>query len=257
VTPIVCYDADYYPYGGEKVYANTCPQNYKFEGKERDTETGNDDFGARYYSSVYGRFLSADWSAIPVPVPYANLTNPQTLNLYAIVHDNPETFVDLDGHCFWDGCIVEAVAVGLVINWGINRYSDWIVTKAKSEDAAAARKFELACAASSSCDINTVHQQTVATVQDALTDAAGTAIKTTPQTPIPTDAPGLIIDGVMDQLKDKAVDSAKEQQRQQQQRQQQQQQQKQPPPQQQQQPPPQPPPSSAPPCTVKSPACGG
>jgi len=68
-------------------------------GKERDTETGNDDFGARYYSNRFGRWLSADWSDIPAPVPYANLSNPQTLNLYAMVNDNPETFADLDGHC--------------------------------------------------------------------------------------------------------------------------------------------------------------
>jgi len=94
----VCYEADFYPFGGERVITNTCPQNYKFQGKERDTETGNDDFGARYYSSSTGRWLSPDWSAIPAPVPYANLANPQTLNLYAMVHDNPETFADLDGH---------------------------------------------------------------------------------------------------------------------------------------------------------------
>jgi RHS repeat-associated protein len=93
-----CYDADFYPYGGERDLTTTCSQNYKFESKERDTETGNDDFGARYYSSRIGRWLSADWSAVPVPVPYANLTNPQTLNLYAMVRDNPETFADLDGH---------------------------------------------------------------------------------------------------------------------------------------------------------------
>jgi RHS repeat-associated protein len=97
-TGVVCYDADFYPYGGERPYTNTCPQNYKFEGKERDTETGNDDFGARYYSNRFGRWLSADWSSVPVPVPYANLTNPQTLNLYAMVADDPESFVDLDGH---------------------------------------------------------------------------------------------------------------------------------------------------------------
>ncbi len=97
-TGTLCYDADFYPYGGERVVTNTCAQNYKFEGKERDTETGNDDFGARYYNSRLGRWLSADWSAIPAPVPYANLTNPQTLNLYAMVSDNPETFADLDGH---------------------------------------------------------------------------------------------------------------------------------------------------------------
>jgi RHS repeat-associated protein len=72
--------------------------NYKFEGKERDTETGNDDFGARYYTWRFGRWLSADWSNVPVPVPYANLTNPQTLNLYAMVSDDPESFADLDGH---------------------------------------------------------------------------------------------------------------------------------------------------------------
>ena len=98
-TGVVCYDADFYPYGGERPYTNTCPQNYKFEGKERDTETGNDDFGARYYSNRFGRWLSADWSSVPVPVPYANLTNPQTLNLYAMVSDDPESFADLDGHC--------------------------------------------------------------------------------------------------------------------------------------------------------------
>jgi RHS repeat-associated protein len=95
----VCFDADFLPFGYEKDVTTTCSQNYKFEGKERDTETNNDDFGARYYSSQYGRWLSADWSSVPAPVPYANLTNPQTLNLYAMVSDNPESFADLDGHC--------------------------------------------------------------------------------------------------------------------------------------------------------------
>jgi RHS repeat-associated protein len=97
-TGTICYDADFYPYGGERDVVDTCEQTYKFEGKERDPETGNDNFGARYYTSRLGRWLSADWSAIPAPVPYANLGNPQTLNLYAMVHDNPETFADLDGH---------------------------------------------------------------------------------------------------------------------------------------------------------------
>jgi len=93
-------DGDFTPFGGELPWTNTCPaqNNYKFEGKERDTETSNDDFGARSYSWRFGRWLSADWSAVPVPVPYANLTNPQTLNLYAMVADDPESFADLDGH---------------------------------------------------------------------------------------------------------------------------------------------------------------
>jgi RHS repeat-associated protein len=94
----LCYDADFTPYGGERTYTSTCPQNYKFEGKERDAETQNDNFGAREYAWRTGRWLSADWSSIPAPVPYANLTNPQTLNLYAMVTDDPESFADLDGH---------------------------------------------------------------------------------------------------------------------------------------------------------------
>ena len=71
-------------------------------GKERDSESGNDYFGARYYSSAMGRFLSPDWSAVIEPVPYAKLDNPQSLNLYAYVLNNPMTGRDQDGHvCFF------------------------------------------------------------------------------------------------------------------------------------------------------------
>ena len=94
--------------------------------KERDTETNNDDFGARYYSSSFGRWTSPDWSAIPAPVPYANLTNPQTLNLYAMVSDNPETFADLDGHC--PECVEEVVdevapEAGEILGWRVGHPS--------------------------------------------------------------------------------------------------------------------------------------
>jgi RHS repeat-associated protein len=104
----LCYDADFTPFGAERSYVSTCAQNYKFEGKERDTETQNDDFGARFYSWRFGRWLSSDWSAVPVPVPYANLTNPQTLNLYSMVADDPGSFADLDGHeGFWGAVLAQ------------------------------------------------------------------------------------------------------------------------------------------------------
>jgi len=100
----VCYDADFLPFGAENDSTDTCASNYKFEGKERDAETGNDDFGARYYSSNFGRWLSPDWSAIPAPIPYADITNPQSLNLYSMVENNPETFADIAGHLLsWHG----------------------------------------------------------------------------------------------------------------------------------------------------------
>ena len=94
----VCHDADFYPYGGERVVTDSCDQSFKFTGKERDPETGNDYFGARFYSSSFGRFLSPDWSATVEPVPYAKLGNPQSLNLYLYVRDNPESVFDPDGH---------------------------------------------------------------------------------------------------------------------------------------------------------------
>jgi len=67
-------------------------------GKERDAESGNDYFSARYYASAMGRFLSPDWSAKIEPVPYSKLDNPQTLNLYAYVGNNPLSRVDPTGH---------------------------------------------------------------------------------------------------------------------------------------------------------------
>ena len=72
---------------------------HHFTGKERDAESGNDYFGARYYSSTMGRFMSPDWSAKQDPVPYARLDNPQTLNLYAYLRNNPLAGADADGHC--------------------------------------------------------------------------------------------------------------------------------------------------------------
>jgi RHS repeat-associated protein len=83
-------------------------------GKERDSESGNDYFEARYYSSAMGRFMSPDWSAKEDPVPYANLDDPQSLNLYSYVGNNPLTRIDADGHVAGADDAVE-VTVGVVI----------------------------------------------------------------------------------------------------------------------------------------------
>jgi RHS repeat-associated protein len=85
------------PYGDGETCAPT-PTEQLFTGKERDAESGNDYFEARYYSSAMGRFMSPDWSAKAEPVPYAKMDNPQSLNLYAYVLNNPLSKVDPDGH---------------------------------------------------------------------------------------------------------------------------------------------------------------
>jgi len=92
-------ESDYYPYGGEIVITNNDSNHYKFTGKERDTESGLDNFGARYDASSLGRFMTPDWAAKPTTVPYALFGDPQTLNLYAYVRNNPVSRADADGHC--------------------------------------------------------------------------------------------------------------------------------------------------------------
>jgi RHS repeat-associated protein len=93
-------DIDYYPYGGvEDDYCITpVPQNYKFTGKERDNESGLDDFDARYYASTMGRFMTPDWDTKPVTVPYAKFGDPQTLDLYGYVENSPVDRMDPTGH---------------------------------------------------------------------------------------------------------------------------------------------------------------
>jgi hypothetical protein len=44
--------------------------------------------------------MSPDWAAKAEPVPYSKLDDPQTLNLYSYVRNNPLTGVDPDGHYF-------------------------------------------------------------------------------------------------------------------------------------------------------------
>ncbi len=89
----------YYPYGGERWTSGSDSNHYKFTGKERDTETGLDYFGARYYGSNMGRWMNPDWADKPTTVPYAQFGDPQSLNLYGYVKNNPLGGVDSDGHC--------------------------------------------------------------------------------------------------------------------------------------------------------------
>ena len=92
-----------FPFGDGLYPSGSDATEQHFTGKERDTESGNDYFGARYYFSTTGRFLSPDWSAKAEPVPYAKFGDSQSLNLYTYSRNNPLTLVDPDGHNFGDG----------------------------------------------------------------------------------------------------------------------------------------------------------
>jgi RHS repeat-associated protein len=66
---------------------------YKFPGKERDTGTGLDYFGARFYGSNMGRFMTPD----PLMLSGKHLAMPQRWNAYAYVRNTPLVLIDPNG----------------------------------------------------------------------------------------------------------------------------------------------------------------
>lgn len=98
---------DYLPFGDEiigtagrsSLWGASDNVDQKFTGKERDQESGLDFFGARYYGSALGRFMSPD-------EPFADQepTDPQSWNLYSYVRSNPLSDVDPTGNaCVYSG----------------------------------------------------------------------------------------------------------------------------------------------------------
>ena len=96
------------PYGDQLACTSStiAPSEHHFTGKERDAESGNDYFNARYYGSSMGRFLSPD------PLPWIHwqngneddqkkfasyIANPQNFNMYAYVLNNPLNKTDPTG----------------------------------------------------------------------------------------------------------------------------------------------------------------
>jgi len=100
---------DYYPFGEEigtlpalpgSPQPRTAALGYqsdsvrqKFTGYERDEEADVDFAQARYYNSKHGRFTTTD----PILMTEERKFNPQEINLYAYVRNNPLDFVDTFG----------------------------------------------------------------------------------------------------------------------------------------------------------------
>jgi len=78
---------DFLPFG-EQIAGDTGTV-LKFTGKERDSESGLDNFGARYNSSSFGRFMTPDPDNAG-----ARLEAPQSWNAYSYVLNNPLKYVD-------------------------------------------------------------------------------------------------------------------------------------------------------------------
>ena len=90
------YSFDYFPFGAPILDSDTGDDRYQFTGKERDSESGLDNFGARYDSSNLGRWTSPD-----LPFADQNPDNPQSWNLYGYVRNNPLNSIDTNGRVTW------------------------------------------------------------------------------------------------------------------------------------------------------------
>jgi RHS repeat-associated protein len=94
-------------------------------GKERDAETGLDFFLARYYSPAQGRFVSPDDGTNHDSV------NPQSLNRYSYVNNNPLNYVDPYGystHTAYNGDVLAVYNdqdLGVYRHSGFTSYLDW------------------------------------------------------------------------------------------------------------------------------------
>jgi RHS repeat-associated protein len=92
--PTSPYDnMDYLPFGVQIAGGNG--DTHKFTAKERDSESGLDNFGARYFGSSLGRFMVPDPSQAGPDV--VDDENPQAWNMYSYVLGNPLNATDPDG----------------------------------------------------------------------------------------------------------------------------------------------------------------
>lgn len=103
---------DYLPFGEEILgttggrsttmgYTANDNVRQKFQSKERDAENELEFFEARYYSRLPGRFISPD------PLG-GHSEDPQTLNRYAFVRNNPLSLTDPTGMDFYLTCSKES-----------------------------------------------------------------------------------------------------------------------------------------------------
>ncbi len=85
-------DRRYKPFGETRFSWGLLPTDKTFTGQRVEPGLGGImDYGARYYSPVIGRFLSAD-TIVP------GVGNPQALNRYSYTLNNPLGYIDVSGH---------------------------------------------------------------------------------------------------------------------------------------------------------------
>jgi len=87
-------ETNYYPFGEIRIETQKT-QPYGYIGKEKDPETGNMYFEARYYNGSLAHFLSVD--SLVNDTQIEALRNPQNINTYSYAINNPVIYRDTSG----------------------------------------------------------------------------------------------------------------------------------------------------------------
>jgi len=118
----VVEEMEYEPFGSP---VESSDERYTYTGQEQDVESGLMYYGARYYDPDLAKFVQTD------PV-IGDIYNPQDLNKYAYVRNNPFKYVDPDGEFLCGGlCIIGGVAItSALIGGGITYYNTGDLSKA-------------------------------------------------------------------------------------------------------------------------------
>jgi RHS repeat-associated protein len=102
----------YLPYGAIRWETGLFPTDRRFTGQRWEQGLGLYDYNARFYDPALGRFLQPD-PIVPEP------GNPQGLNRYAYVYNNPLRYVDGGGHLPVVPLLVAGAIIALkIIDYG-------------------------------------------------------------------------------------------------------------------------------------------
>jgi RHS repeat-associated protein len=111
-------DQVYYdPFGATSADVGGMSVSHKYTSQEFDAETGLYYYNARYYNPALGRFISAD-TIVPSP------SNPQALNRYSYVLNNPMIYADPTGHRSWRKTLKY-----VSFQVGVTQYNDRLLMK--------------------------------------------------------------------------------------------------------------------------------
>jgi RHS repeat-associated protein len=113
-------ETQYDPWG--EVKTGGTKSKFQYTGQEKDDETGLNYYNFRYYDSHIRRFTQPDDI---IQDPY----NPQDLNRYSYVRNNPLRYTDPSGHGVW---IPAAIVVGGGLVGGYEAYSEFVYTNPKA-----------------------------------------------------------------------------------------------------------------------------